>query len=344
LITGAARLMLAITERLAHDVGLEWAFCDTDSMAMAKPAEMIQQDFFEKAGQVQEWFNPLNPYAGNTPLLKIEDYNYSLSDHDQLTPLYCLAISSKRYALFNLDENGNVILRKVSAHGLGHLKEPYSKINATDLEGALPWQQDFWREIIEAELNDRYPNYSKILNFYQPAISRYAATTPALLKWCNGYNQDKPYQSQIKPFNFLVIPQADIAHKQLKPIAPFNKVSEKILDQCFDRDSGKKIDVSHLKTYLDVLAQYHLHQESKFLHGEYLDKGKTERRHIMVNSIQYIGKEANKWEEQFILGSDPDAGITYATNTKTFDKIREVIKKHGYHYDSKNSAGIREAS
>jgi hypothetical protein len=36
LITGAARLMLAITERLLVDAGLDWAFCDTDSMAIAK--------------------------------------------------------------------------------------------------------------------------------------------------------------------------------------------------------------------------------------------------------------------------------------------------------------------
>ena len=40
LITGAARLMLAITESLVLDRGLEWAFCDTDSMAIAKPAGM----------------------------------------------------------------------------------------------------------------------------------------------------------------------------------------------------------------------------------------------------------------------------------------------------------------
>jgi hypothetical protein len=37
LITGAARLMLAITERRLLDEGLDWAFCDTDSMAFAKP-------------------------------------------------------------------------------------------------------------------------------------------------------------------------------------------------------------------------------------------------------------------------------------------------------------------
>lgn len=32
LITGAARLMLAITERLVLDSGLDWAFCDTDGL------------------------------------------------------------------------------------------------------------------------------------------------------------------------------------------------------------------------------------------------------------------------------------------------------------------------
>jgi hypothetical protein len=35
LITGAARLMLAMTERLLVDAGLDWVFCDTDSMAIA---------------------------------------------------------------------------------------------------------------------------------------------------------------------------------------------------------------------------------------------------------------------------------------------------------------------
>ena len=39
LITGAARLMLALAERKALDAGLDWAFCDTDSLALAKPSD-----------------------------------------------------------------------------------------------------------------------------------------------------------------------------------------------------------------------------------------------------------------------------------------------------------------
>ena len=62
LITGAARLMLAIAERLCVAKGLDWAFCDTDSMAIAKPDDMDEAEFFERAQSICDWFSPLNPY------------------------------------------------------------------------------------------------------------------------------------------------------------------------------------------------------------------------------------------------------------------------------------------
>src|SRR5690606_14412569 len=37
LITGAARLMLALAEKQTLNAGLQWAFCDTDSIAIARP-------------------------------------------------------------------------------------------------------------------------------------------------------------------------------------------------------------------------------------------------------------------------------------------------------------------
>src|SRR6516162_8193949 len=45
LITGGARLMLAISEKLTSLSGLDWAFCDTDSMALAKPPGMEGAEF-----------------------------------------------------------------------------------------------------------------------------------------------------------------------------------------------------------------------------------------------------------------------------------------------------------
>jgi len=43
LITGAARLMLALAQRAVTDEGLEWVFCDTDSLAIARPLGVRRQ-------------------------------------------------------------------------------------------------------------------------------------------------------------------------------------------------------------------------------------------------------------------------------------------------------------
>jgi hypothetical protein len=67
LITGAARLMLAIAERLTLSAGLDWAFCDTDSMAIAKPDGMDHEAFVEECRNVASWFDLLNPYEAKDP-------------------------------------------------------------------------------------------------------------------------------------------------------------------------------------------------------------------------------------------------------------------------------------
>src|SRR5690606_17512967 len=80
--TGAARLMLAITECRIADEGLEWAFCDTDSMAIAKPDAMAGDEFGRRVEAIAEWFAALNPYAFGGSILKIEDENASLETGD----------------------------------------------------------------------------------------------------------------------------------------------------------------------------------------------------------------------------------------------------------------------
>lgn len=334
LITGAARLMLAITERTACDAGLDWAFCDTDSMALAKPETMLEAEFYKKAQKIADWFTPLNPYADKAPLLKIEDYNYSLSDDRTLQSLYCFAISSKRYALFNIGADGMPILRKVSAHGLGHLVAPYHRDGAA-LDDVQPWQQDFWLEIIKAALsgNAAQPNFEQLPNIHTSAVSRYGATTPQLERWFAAHNADKAYPDRVRPFNFLLAMQAKPQLKAIKPVAPYNKNPSKSLVHCFDRATGESVSKNQLKTYLDGLAQYHLHPETKFLNGDYLDTGKTQRRHMVVNAIQHIGKEANKWEEQFYTGIDDEAQIEYGISlddrNAMLQAVLDAISKHG---------------
>lgn len=103
--------------------------------------------------------------------------------------------------------------------------------------------------------------------------------------------------------------------------------------RCFDRVTGAPVPQETLKTYRQALAQYHLHPETKFTNGDYLDAGRTERRHIEVVSIDRIGKEANRWEEQLYLGNDPEAQIVYGNDEcdrkRTIAFIRDVANRVG---------------
>jgi len=119
--------------------------------------------------------------------------------------------------------------------------------------------------------------------------------------------------------------QSETHLKTVKPVAPFSKDLSQAVKQCFDRDTGDKVNKSNLKTYVDAVAQYHLHPETKFLNGDYIDIGTTQRRHIKVASIQNIGKEANKWEEQFFTGFDKDAQIEYGIDAKQKIKMTKDI-------------------
>jgi DNA-binding Xre family transcriptional regulator len=363
LITGAARLMLAIAERLVLDRNLEWAFCDTDSIAIARPPDMPETEFHARVDEVVAWFSGLNPYRFSASILKIEDVNFGLDNPTVREPLFCWAVSAKRYALFNLDGQVRPILRKASAHGLGHLRAPYdaskpangipAPIVPFEKIGAELWQHDLWWKIISTALANKPDqvdlNYHPALN--QPAVSRYAATTPKLLKWFFKFNESRSIDQQVKPFGFLYALHANAlnvdidevldpdrpnkrrSRKQVKPVAPYDKDLSKAVAQCIDRETGQPIPVSLLKTYKQVLAQYHLHPELKFTNGDYLDRGVTKRRYVYATGIRNIGKEANEWEPQFYLGFDEDEMIDYGLAPKSSKAVvRDIaaaIRKMG---------------
>jgi plasmid maintenance system antidote protein VapI len=95
---------------------------------------------------------------------------------------------------------------------------------------------------------------------------------------------------------------------------------------------GKPIPADRLKTYAQALAQYHLRPEAKFENGGYCDRGPTRRRHVRATQISYIGKEANRWEEQFFLGMDEDAAIEYGADPNAaalFEELTNAVGKFG---------------
>lgn len=355
LITGAARLMLAITERLIADHGLEWAFCDTDSMAIAKPDAMPDDQFRARVAIIASWSAALNPYSFDGSILKIENENDGL-ESGQPEPLYCWAVSSKRYALFNLAKDGTPIMRKVSAHGLGHLRAPYGADDAPAHIPAPPdkvlrsgverWHCDLWYQIVTAALAGR-PDRPE-LNFHAamnaPAISRYGASAPELLRWFDRYNANRPYRDQVKPFGFLLSLRAKrqwnadevigcVARrgrppksKAVKPVAPFDRDPAIAAARAFDRETGQPVAASALETYAGALAQYHLHPESKFLGGDYLDSGTTRRRHIRVTGVRHIGKEANELDLQEALGDESDLDPDYGFADDGLAQIRGELE------------------
>jgi hypothetical protein len=276
--------------------------------------------------------------------LKIEDANYLIAGDSVgscLESLFCYCISSKRYVLFNAGPSGEVTIRKASAHGLGHYLAPYEPEDAPqsipapsvalDQIGVDRWHYDLWHTVIRAALSGRPDqvdlSYHPGLN--EPAVSRYGATTPKLLGWFKQLNSGREYGDQVKPFNFLIAFQSrqhltatdgepwtpkrgrPPKSSPVRPVAPFSRNISEAAKTAFDRETDKRVEPDLLITYSEALAQYHLRPEAKFLNGDFFDRGRTERRHVVAVQILHIGKEANKWEEQNFLGADDEAEIEY---------------------------------
>lgn len=153
LITGAARLMLALLERSVTDIGGTYAMEDTDSMAIVATEKggfvdcvggpyhtgngktAVKTLTWKQVDEISTCFAALNPYDPEIipgSVLKIEDDNFDPSTKNQ-RQLYCYAISAKRYTLFLLDEKDSPLLLKAgvnndtdrwSQHGFGHLLNP----------------------------------------------------------------------------------------------------------------------------------------------------------------------------------------------------------------------------
>ena len=132
LITGSARLILAIAESIAMNNGYI-AYMDTDSIFVSP----------NKVKEIQDFYRSLNPYSVDVEMFKIEEDD----DHIPLDNVMFYGISAKRYCLYDSKDNG-IKIRKYSTHGLGHLK---------DIDG-----EQIWKSILTNNFNgysNRISNY-----------------------------------------------------------------------------------------------------------------------------------------------------------------------------------------
>ena len=149
--------------------------------------------------------------------------------------------------------------------------------------GVPLWQEDLWKEIIRAADSDQ-PDQTRFMEmpgFDAPAASQYAATTPELLRWFDGYNERQPSGegsslsasscrcrrsrgSKWRRMSRRLLSHELWRRREPRPAAPYFKRPSEAKDHAFDRERGDAIPASWLKSHGRSLVRYHLHPETKF--------------------------------------------------------------------------------
>src|SRR5579864_3973361 len=299
LITGGARLMLALLERCVSDLGGVYVMEDTDSMSIVAtehgglvpcpggPFELsdgrraIKALSWQQVDEIAARFQKLSPYRDKSrSILKIERDNYDLGEQRQI---YCLAISAKRYALFLLDENGEPVLlqKRVnnhedrwSEHGLGHLRNPYD-FESEDRD----WIRQVWLYIVRMAL--RLP--TEPLSFERlPAVGRVTITGPKRMRSISKLNRGKTHAERLKPYNFLLSCHVrpfgyplGVDPEKFHLLAPYEPNPNRWLKMAWvNQYTGEQYQITtkgfhgdprtaRVKTYGDVLREYAFHSGSK---------------------------------------------------------------------------------
>ncbi len=279
-----------------------YAFCDTDSIAVSPRHWRPLQAFFQS----------LNPYDSPEPLLKLE--HDERDEGGKLLDLWFYGISAKRYVLYRIVDGEPIIVDDGwSSHGLGHLLHA----NREDVEARSEWEKELWTRIIraakgemtETELCDEYSG--------DYAVTKYAVTKPSLHRRLRAINRSKNLAKQVKPFNFVLIGQPTELGEDGEPIHPITKFTKNTHQAPFqpfiDYNTGKRYPGDsqlYWKLLPSMILDYLSHPETKFRNGS--KEGKMQRRHLQIDRISYIGKEANEIEEAEIFGASEKSYVEYS--------------------------------
>lgn len=323
-ITGSARLLLAVLERLVIDLGGAWVFCDTDSMAivateegglLACPGgperlpdgtEAVRALSYTQVESIRRTINALNPFDRDAvpEILKLE------------ATATCLAVSVKRYALYDLDEEGEPVFlddHLPSENGLGHFLNP-----ADPGSPSKDWIKDVWRVVIGHAYGREVVRPAWI---DRPTMVKTAISSTPVLRAFRRLNEGKSYAEQVKPFNFVLSaagarpPAGHPIGSPFRLVAPFEtdarRWEELLWTDVHDPESGPyrittrdgRPGLARVDTFEDVIAKYETHPEAKSLGPDgqlcgRLTKGLLQRRPVAAGRIALIGKEANRLEER----------------------------------------------
>jgi hypothetical protein len=347
-ITGAARLILAILECLVTDAGGTWLFCDTDSMAivsapterliacpggqhrLADGSEAIKAMSFSEVDRIRLTMNRLNPYDRTKvpDILKNETAETNAGDQ-----VYGYGVSAKRYTLYTYADGKPVVPEKIdgkraySEHGLGLYLPP---------TGDNDWMRQTWQHIVD-EAHGLKPEYPEWCRY--PALIRSAISSPHVMRSLRKFNHGKTYRDLVKPFGFVLMattftfrPGQLIWKKAARLISPYSRNPDDWLHQKWQnlenhKTAAVKLEHKNVKTMLNVVKEYRHSPESK-------SEGTTgvmTRRTIGVLSIIHTGKESNKLDDNgvSIFTWKPGQRITdYPSAEASTNKDGKAVNLH----------------
>lgn len=344
LITAAARLMLALLEWHVRQRGGTFAFCDTDSMAIVATEQggiieiegrgndgraipqKIRALSWREVEEIAQAFESLNPYDQSAvpgSILKIEDVNFRDGKQVQL---HALVAGTKRYAIFEHLPDGEVrITDQYSEHGLGHVLSPKEIRGGED-----DWRRQVWDYIVRRELG-LPADLSKWAD--RPAVGRHAITTRDLMKPFKRFNRGKPYEAQVKPFNFMstVLHDAFTASRfknGLRLVGPYEPDPDRWLRMKWLNLHGGELlrlakgpyaskDTVGYQSYGNLIATHVHHKETKRTGPDGLPceehaRGLLGRRTVRLLRVAHIGKEADRHEERDLVADVDDLITNYS--------------------------------
>jgi hypothetical protein len=323
-VTGGARLVLAMLEAEVAKRGANFILCDTDSLGIALRGTSsgsivpgLQEHDIE---EIVTRFDALNPYDPNIVphFLKVE--------YSDAPDLHCFAVSAKRYVLFRWRADRCIEIVKASESGLGAI------LGRTPGETTSKLARRIWLAILirELKVSPKQRRRAKpLVAFDIPMRRKFPISQPSILKRLIGYNRSRSYDFQVKPFGFVqsVTPAIIGTKADPLPIAPFEKDFQKSRRlPWIDFHTGKAVELdwdgSHLAGTLPVMRlseyieQYRRHPEAKAADRDGNPSGPDTvgllgRLTVRSERLARIGKEVDRLDQDEGASLEPRQPIEY---------------------------------
>jgi hypothetical protein len=369
-ITAGARLMLALLERLVHDAGGNYAFCDTDSMAIVAtlPGDTIPCNTADGTNTIQalpwptverilERFHNLNPYDP-----KLVPSPWKVEANSLTDPLYCYAISAKRYCLYRPNQRGRAeivaaidgaddtdqehpadvteALEDWSEHGLGLYLDPTSPDSdrpRRDKRGRRLWVAEAWQWILD-DAHARNPRLPRWADTY--ALTRFTVSSPTIERWFSGHNASRLRSDWIRPGSFgLLAHPTTIGLGAPLPAAPYetDPAAWPTLDW-YDRRTGRPIRVTTIQgDDPELRAHELLHAVPIALIADILTRyrRRAERKSLAPDGGRPAGQETRGLlQRRPVVSSPPQTELTGKEGNKLDERHSgEVTQPSEYRSD-----------